>query len=248
MLLAHDIAGTGEPVALLHSAVGDRRMFTPQWQPLTDDGHQVVRVDFRGYGDTPAPTGPHNHADDVRDVLDQHGLSRVSIVGSSFGGRVATEFAARWPSRVSRLVLVCAAGRGVSPTPDVEEFWELEDELIQAGKLQDATELNVRTWVGPSADDATRQQVAVMQLHAFEVQVAGPDVDALEVEYDPAAITARTLVVTGAHDLTFFERIGDHLAATIPGADRVHLDWAAHLPSLEDPARFNPLLLDFLRD
>jgi 3-oxoadipate enol-lactonase len=62
-----------------------------------------------------------------------------------------------------------------------------------------------------------------------------------------AAITARTLVLSGDLDLPDFTGIGDELARRVPGASRVRLEWAGHLPSLEDPGRFNPLLLGFLR-
>jgi 3-oxoadipate enol-lactonase len=66
------------------------------------------------------------------------------------------------------------------------------------------------------------------------------------VDHDIAAITARTLVVAGAHDVDYFQIIAEHLARTIPGAQYVLLDWASHFPSLEDPTRLNPILLDFL--
>jgi 3-oxoadipate enol-lactonase len=246
MLLAHDIDGAGDSVALLHSSVGDRRMFAAQWEPLLAAGYRVLRVDFRGAGETPAPTGPHNHADDLRDVLDEYEISRVALVGSSFGGRVAQEFAARWPDRVSRLVLLCAARAGHPETPDISAFAEQESELIDAGDLAAAVALNVTTFLGPEADDATRDLVARMQLHNFEVQLAGPEVDSTEVDYDVAAITAPTLVVSGGHDLAYFNQIAEYLGQQIAAARVVRLDWAGHLPSLEDPARLNPVLLDFL--
>jgi pimeloyl-ACP methyl ester carboxylesterase len=118
--------------------------------------------------------------------------------------------------------------------------------LIEARDLAAAVALNVDTFVGPAADEATRELIAQMQRHAFEVQLNAKDVDAADVDYDIATITARTLVVAGAHDVDFFRETADHLAATIPGARLITLDRAGHLPSLEDPARLNPILLDFL--
>ena len=52
--------------------------------------------------------------------------------------------------------------------------------------------------------------------------------------------------MSGAHDLPTFGRIAVDLAQRLPGSRHVHLDWAGHLPSMEDPAALNPLLLDFL--
>src|SRR5215207_6322075 len=101
VVLTHDVAGSGPAVVLLHSSVCDRRMWDPQWRTLLDAGYQVVRCDFRGHGQSPAPTEPFNAADDVRELLDELGIERAAVVGASFGGRVAQEIAARWPARVT---------------------------------------------------------------------------------------------------------------------------------------------------
>lgn len=248
MLLLHDIDGPADApaVVLLHSSVCDRRMWQPQWAPLLGAGFRVVRVDFQGYGQTPAPAESYDNARDVLDVLDHRGLDRVSVVGASFGGRIGQELAARWPDRVSRLVLLCAAMVGHPSTADIEAFAGREDALLEAGELDEAVALNVRTFVGPDADGETRALVAQMQRHAFDVQLAGPDVEGSTVDYDVAAITAPTLVVSGGHDVDYFIEIAEVLAGRIPGARHTHLDWAGHLPSLENPRRLTPLLLDFL--
>ncbi|MBT2498427.1 alpha/beta fold hydrolase [Agromyces sp. ISL-38] len=247
MTLAHDVTGDGPAVLLLHSSVCDRRMWDLQWELLVDAGFRVIRPDFRGFGETPAPTSGYDEASDIRDLLDAHGIERAVVVGSSFGGRSAQEFASRWPSRVTGLFLLCAATRLLAPTEEVRAFGSEEDALLDNGDLDGAVALNVRTWVGPAATESTRELVARMQRHAFEVQLAAPDVAAERDEFDLDAVTAPTLVVSGAHDLDYFAQIAELLSERIAGAEHRELDWAGHLPSLEDPARFNPLLLHFLR-
>ncbi len=184
MTLAHDIAGDGPCVVLLHSSVCDRRMWDPQWGLLVDAGFRVIRPDFRGYGETPPPTSGYDEARDIRDLLDMLGIESTALVGSSFGGRVAQEFAARWPSRVTRLLLLCPATRLLEPSDDLRSFGAAEDALLEAGDIEGAVGLNVRTWVGPAADESTRELVARMQRHAFEVQLAAPDVAADREDFD----------------------------------------------------------------
>jgi 3-oxoadipate enol-lactonase len=246
MILAHDDDGDGPAVVLLHSSVCDRRMWQRQAEVLAAAGHRVIRPDFQGFGETPAPTGPYDEATDLRELLDALGVEPAVLVGSSMGGRVAQEFAARWPSRVTGLLLACSATRLLPPTPDVRAFGDEEDALLHAGDVEGAVDLNVRTWVGPAASMATRAAVAEMQRRAFEVQLAAGDVSADRADFDLGEITAPTLVVSGAHDLDYFGQVADLLAAQIVGARRIHLDWAGHLPSLEDPDRFDPLLLEFV--
>lgn len=248
-LVAHDLDGPADApvVVLLHSSVCDRRMWQPQWQLLCDAGFRVLRIDFRGFGDTPAPTAPLGNATDVLALLDAYGIERAALVGASFGGRVAQEVAARWPHRVDTLVLLCAARRGHPPTDAIMAFSDREDALLEAGDLGAAVVLNVDMFVGPRADTATRNAVAAMQRRAFEVQLAAADVESTETVPDLSAITARTLVVSGRLDVDYFTSIAQALAAEIPGARHLELDWAGHLPSLEDPAALNPILLDFLK-
>jgi pimeloyl-ACP methyl ester carboxylesterase len=154
--LSYDVAGTGPALVLLHSTVCDRRMWDPQWPVLADAGYRVVRCDFRGYGETPVPQGPYNDAEDVLELVGELGVGPVAVVGASYGGKVALEIAARWPQQVTALVLACAGMPGHEPTDALRGFWQREGELIEAGDIAGAVELNVATWLGPQASQATR--------------------------------------------------------------------------------------------
>ena len=247
MTLAYDLDGDGPAVVLLHSSVCDRRMWQRQSALLIEAGYRVLRPDFQGFGESPAPSQAYEEVSDVRALLDSLGIDRAVVVGSSMGGRVAQELAARWPSRVAGLLLVCSATRLLAPTADVRAFGAEEDAMLEAGDVEGAVELNVRTWVGPAATPETGEFIAAMQRRAFEVQLAAGDVAAERQDFDLADVTAPTLVVSGAHDLDYFGQIAALLAERIPAAESRELDWAGHLPNLEDPERFDPLLLQVVR-
>ncbi|MFJ2820197.1 alpha/beta fold hydrolase [Streptomyces toxytricini] len=248
-LPAHDTAGPadGPPLVLLHSSVCDRRMWQPQWEPLAAAGFRVVRMDFRTCGDSPPATAPYRDEDDVLALLDTLGIGRAALVGSSYGGRVALQVAALHPDRVSDLALLCPAVAGHVPGPALREVGDLEDALLEAGDIDGAVELMVRTWLGPSADDRTRDLVRVMQRRGFETALSAEgDHELPPREADLGAVTARTLAVGGAHDVADFRGIAASLLRRIPGARHVELPWAGHLPSLERPQETTALLLDFL--
>ncbi|MCM2579862.1 alpha/beta fold hydrolase [Streptomyces meridianus] len=259
MTLSHDVAGDGPAVLLLHSGVCDRRMWDPQWPALIAAGRRVIRCDLRGFGDTPAATHPYRDADDVLDLIDSLGVETTVLVGSSYGGEVALEIAARSPERITGLALLCPAVPGHEPGPELEGFAHREDELLEAGDIDGAVELNLGTWIGPDADDTTRQKVRAMQRHAFDVQLAagapdedapdeGDEADGTGFETALAAVKARCLVVSGAHDLQDFRRIAARIPELLPDARHLELDWAGHLPSLERPDETTALLLRFLED
>lgn len=259
MTLAHDYAhdadhdsapaGDRPALVLLHSGVCDRRMWDPQWPELVDSGYPVVRCDFRGFGRSPLPDRRHNDAEDVLDLLDSLGVERAVLIGSSYGGEVAVEIAARRPDRVAAMVLLCAGLPGHRPTDELREFGEREDELIEAGDVEGAVELNVDTWLGPDADEAVREQVRGMQRRAFEVQLAAPEgAGRNRVEVDLAAVEAPCLAVSGGRDLTDFRQIAARLPDLFADARHVELPWAGHLPGLERPAEVTALLTGFLRE
>ena len=244
MTLAHDIAGDGPAVLLLHSTVVDRRMWDPQIPALTTAGFRTVRCDLPGFGETPVPTGLYNDADSVLSLVD----GPFAMIGASGGGRVALEIAARFPDRVTALILLCTAMPGMTPGPGLRSFWDREEALLEAGDLDGAAEVNATHWLGPESTDETHDFVREMQRHVFDVQAGlTEEPPQLVHEFELKSITARTLLVTGAHDLPEFRTVADHLAGVIPGATRLELPWAGHLPSLERPDLLNPILLDFLR-
>lgn len=234
--LHHSVTGDGAPVFLLHAGVCDSRMWDPQRDDLARD-HTVITADLRGYGETPLEPGTsYSAAGDVLDLLDELKLASVAVVAASYGANVILQAASKAPERFSRLVLLSPPVDEVEPTPDLVEFAVEENRLLEAGDVEAATELNVRTWLGPDAGDAAREQVRTMQEHAFRVQLAaGDDIENEEYEVKPDAIRAPVRLITGAHDLAFFRKSAEYLVARLPDVQHTELDWAGHLPSLERP-------------
>jgi 3-oxoadipate enol-lactonase len=260
-MIAYDIAGTGPVLVLLHSTVADRRMWDPQWPVLADAGFRVVRCDFRGFGETPATLGPYSDADDVLAVLGELGAGTMALAGASYGGKVALQIAARFPERVTALALICAGMPGHEPTETLRDFWQREEALLEAGDVAGATELNVATFLGAEASEATREQVRLMQRHAFDVQLAaeqeaGPTGEAEAADgaeeaqeaVELGAVAAPSLIVSGARDLPDFRQIAARLAGLLPAARWTELRWAGHLPTLERPAELSELLATFFSE
>lgn len=248
MTLSHDVAGEGPTLLLLHSGVCDRRMWEPQWPALLEAGYRVIRCDFRGFGQTPVADHPYSDADDVAELLRHLGIERAALVGSSYGGQVAMELAARHPDMITALALLCSAAPGHVPSDALRSFAEREDALLEAGDIAGATELNVETWLGPEADDAVREHVGRMQRHAFDVQLAATEAFApTHAEVDLSLIKAPCLALSGGQDLPDFHDIATRLPQQLPDARHHELPWAGHLPNLERPAEVTDLLTRFLR-
>ncbi|MDX3002476.1 alpha/beta hydrolase [Kribbella solani] len=236
MTISHAAVGDGPDVLLVHAGVADARM----WAGLVDElkgDHRVITVDLRGYGETPLEVGAdYSDAGDLLALLDEVGAAAVTAVGASYGGYVVQQAASRAPERFARLVLLCAPTDNVEPDEDLRALWTAENELIEADDIAGATDLNVRNWIGPDADDDARELLRAMQQRAFEVQIAAGDVNNEEYAIEPEKITAPVRLITGGNDYRFFADSADYLAERLPNPERVHLPWAGHLPTLERPA------------
>src|SRR5947209_792367 len=117
--LAHDDAGSGPAVVLLHGHPFDRSVWRPQTVSLAA-GFRVIAPDLRGYGHSPATAGTVTMADlagDVWGLLDDLGITAVAAIGLSMGGLVAIEMALARPGGVWALGLVAST---VEPAGDDE--------------------------------------------------------------------------------------------------------------------------------
>jgi 3-oxoadipate enol-lactonase len=253
-----EVAGEGPALVLIHEGICDSRMWDPQWEAYTA-AHRVLRLDLRGFGRTPLEPGRFSNARDVIETLEGHGLGRAALVGVSLGGRVALEVAIARPELVSALVLVAPGLPGHAWSKELQAAWGEEEAALEAGDLDEAVEVNLRTWVdGPrrrpgDVDAAVRERVGEMQRRALELQVpVGEDAEEELLVPDLAErlgqVTAPTLVVVGDEDQPDMQAIADRLEREIPGARRASIANTAHVPSLERPREFDELVLGFLRE
>jgi pimeloyl-ACP methyl ester carboxylesterase len=236
-------------VVLIHAGICDSGMWDPQWRSQAGS-RRLLRLDLRGFGRSPLTPEPYSNARDVLDVMDAAGIERAAVVGASLGGSVALEVAVAAPERVSALVLACSGLPAHEWSPDVRDYWAVEEAAIERGDLEAAAEANVRFWIGP-ADAAVRAQVHAMQLRALELQVpVGEDDPEVPLVADLndrlGEIAVPALVVVGALDHPDIHAIAARLVAALPHATRAEIAAAAHLPSLERPAAFDAAVAPFL--
>jgi pimeloyl-ACP methyl ester carboxylesterase len=243
VMLAYDRAGPSgrNPIVLLHAGIADRRMWNPQWAPLTAE-RDTIRIDLPGFGESAAKPRVLDPVADVLAVLD--GVGPFALVGASYGAGVAVELALAAPARVTSLLLSAPGGSLIAEvTPGLRAFWDAENAALEAGDLGAAVLANLDTWV-PGADPAVREQVGVMQRRAFEITADWDDVEAVENDPLPrlGELAVPTTVLVGTNDLDAIQDTARRVAAAIGGARLIEWPGVTHLPSLERPAEFLALL------
>lgn len=223
-------------VVLVHSALGDSRLWDRQVAALRDD-HDVIAPDLPGWGTEPLPELPFSYVDHIAAYLP------AALVGNSFGGAIALRTALAHPGRVRRLVLIDSGLPAWDWTEEMRDYFAREEAAFEAGDLDGATEVNLEFWVAPEHHDEVRPQ----QRLALELQSAHEEPEVQWPEMAPlSSLELPVLVILGEDDKADFHKIAQHLAEEIPGAELVTVPGAGHLVGIDQPDVLNELLLEFL--
>ncbi|GAA3432236.1 alpha/beta fold hydrolase [Kutzneria kofuensis] len=241
-----DHGGTGPVVVLLHSFLMDGGMFAPQVAAFGDE-FRLIAIDERGHGKTPVD-GPFTYWDvahDVVDVLDELGIDRFAVVGTSQGGFVGLRLALLAPERVTALAVL-----GSSAAPEDPQVAEAYRGLGALWTTQGPTDqlLDMVATICVGTMDASAWRV---KLRALPYDLVTLLLEAL-VSRDGVVdrlgeISCPTLVLHGTADAAYPVERAEEIVAAVPKAEPLVLvEGGAHFLSLTDADAVNPSLREFL--
>ena len=113
--------GSGPALLLLHGLACDHTTWAPVIEALAQR-YTVIAPDLLGHGASDKPRADYTlggYANGMRDLLTVLNIDKVTVVGHSFGGGVAMQFAYQFPERTERMVLVASGGLGPEVTPAI---------------------------------------------------------------------------------------------------------------------------------
>lgn len=258
-------AGEGPVLLLLHGIAGSSETWLPAMRLLQRDS-TVIAPDFLGHGSSAKPPGDYslgNYAAGLRDFLDMIEIDRATVVGQSYGGGVALQFAYQFPERCERLVLVDAGGLGrevswllrlvtlpgaeyvlpalfLAPVRDWGN-WILSFFKDRGIRSERATEM----WrsFGSLTDPANR--AAFVRTMRAVIEPGGQSVSATDRLY--LAQEMPTLIVWGDRDAIIPVSHAYQTHEAMPHSRLEIMAGVGHFPHVEDPYRFVEILEDFLR-
>jgi pimeloyl-ACP methyl ester carboxylesterase len=256
-------SGEEDPVVLVHGLGGQWQNWLENIPRLAVD-RRVVAMDLPGFGLTPMPEDEEitisGYGRCVNALCDKLGLGGIDLVGNSMGGYVAAEVAIQFPERVSRLVLVSAAGISSAET--------LQAPILTFGRIATAIATNsAARHRRLAARPLTRHvSLALVARHprllkadlAYEGFFKGAGKpgfdDALRASLDYdfrdrlPEVKVPTLIVWGERDSIIPVRDADEFERLIEDSRKIVMKDTGHIPMAERPTAFNDVLLEFLAE
>jgi 3-oxoadipate enol-lactonase len=244
--------GSGPAVVMLHCLGVDHHVWDDAAAALGPD-FKVMRYDFPGHGTTSVPSSAYDIEDlsaQLRELLQQQGVKRASVVGISLGGLVAQHFAATNPEMVDKVVLVDTTPRYTDAS---RAMWAERAATARGKGVAAMTEHLLTVWF--TSDFVKGNPPAVRYVRERFAKVAGEGY-ALACETLARAdlreltptIKAPTLVVCGTEDIPDFQEAARWMAKAIPNARLEWLSPARHASPLEQPEAFGKMLRSFLTE
>lgn len=248
-----------QPIVLLHGTSASLHTWDG-WVDALKGQHRVIRVDLPGFGLTgPTPDGDYRLTTYVRfvaELMDKLGVKQAVVAGNSFGGNVAWKLAVDHPARVSRLVLVDAAGY-----PSQAQSMPIGFRIAQIPALRPVinnvlprgmVESSVRNVYG-HPDKVTPELVD----RYYELTLRAGNRAALGQRFSQSPggqfaqeitlIKQPTLILWGGQDRLIPPDNADHFQKDIVGSRVVVFDDLGHVPHEEDPARTVQAVQTFLK-
>jgi pimeloyl-ACP methyl ester carboxylesterase len=252
--LYYEEHGRGEPLVLVPGFGAGLWIWYRQVEDFARRFRTVV-FDPRGVARSHAPDAPftmRDLAEDLAALLEELKVERAHVLGASFGGFVAQEFALAHPERTRSLVLCCTSYGGAGHVPPAPETLaaiastkglntqeRVRENLLLAFSLRFVAEQSeeVERVVGLRAESDVSEHAYLRQLQAAVAFDAAARVGGIEVP---------TLVITGDADRIVPHENSFKLAAAIPGSTLRVIEGGSHAFFIEQADEFNRAVVEFI--
>src|SRR5215813_6262758 len=241
------VQGKGEPtLVFIHCWSCDRHLWDNQ-VPVFAKDHRVVTIDLPGHGESGQGRKSwtiESFADDVNIVITKLKLKQVVLVGSSMGGPIAVEATRRLPDRVVAIVPVDTL-HNVETKVDPAQLDQILKQL-RADYKKAATGFMNQFFFSSTTPVAVKNRII------SEVTSRPPELNIAILQgilaYNSAPALREVKVPIRAINADLTPTNLEVNRKYAPQFDAVIIKGSGHYPMLEDPARFNALLGDILRN
>lgn len=243
----YSVHGKGDPALIFIHCWACNRNFWENQVAEFSKTNRVVTIDLPGHGQSGQGRKSwsiESYGEDVKTVVSKLDLKRVVLVGSSMGGSIALEATKRMPDRVVAIVPVDTLHNVESKVPP--EQLDAVFKQMQADFKTAITGLLNQFFFSPTTPAAVKERI-INEAVSRQPEVALPILRAI-FSYDAAAALREVKVPIRAINADGTPTNVEINRKYAPQFDALIIKGTGHYPMLEDPARFNQMLADILRN
>ena len=253
----YEIAGSGRPIVMIHAGVADSRQWNNEFHSFAAR-YQVIRYDMRGYGKSEPVEGDFSHLQDLTALLDHINVNQpLILIGCSMGGGLALDYALAQPTKVRALIMVDAAPTGLEIDVPIPAKFKLVEEAYSTGDLDLVAEIETQIWFdGDRTPDDVDQDMRELAYKMNRIALTHQSKQLgkrLSNTKTPAVerlneLNVPVLAVLGADDIPYMHAAADYMVREISSVRKETIENAAHLPNMDQPDKFQHIVMDFLED
>lgn len=253
--------GEGTPVVLIHGYPLSDASWEYQYHALLKEGHRVIGITLRGFGQSDKPYGKYDYdqfADDIKSVLDQLDIKDATIGGHSMGGAIALHYIAKFDgAHVNKLALFSAAAPCHTKKEDYPYPLFTKEEISK--------------WVELNNNDRPALLAAVGEKFTLSATSLSPGIGAwlggIEMQSSPYAmeqalialrdedlrgdlpkIKIPTLILHAKEDKIVAFALAEQMNKAIAGSRLVPFDKSGHASFIEEKDKFNAEFIKFIKE
>ena len=258
--------GQGPALLLLHGLGCDHTTWSPVIHDLARH-FTVIAPDLLGHGVSAKPRADYSvggYANGMRDLLTVLNIDKVTVVGHSFGGGIAMQFAYQFPERTERMILVAPGGlgpevsrfiraitlpgfhqaMGVATLPGIRHAGKAGLRALSRSGVIAARDLAEVAEIYESFKDP-RARAAIRHVVRAVVDMRGQIITMVDRAYLTQAMPM--LVVWGTDDMVIPSKHAENVARIAPGAVVEVLPNSGHFPHKDHPDRFVKIVQTFVK-
>jgi pimeloyl-ACP methyl ester carboxylesterase len=231
-IVHYEVLGRGRPIIFLHGWVGSWRYWISSMQ-VASTSFRAYGLDFWGFGES-ARESKYYSIDEQTNLLnrflDEMGIGKVALVGHSLGALVGFNFCARWPQSVDRMIAV-----------NCPLYYDSINPRLRTSSLQDLV-----NWLGNKTPESTAALADAVKAdpQAVTDSISSFQTNGLFGKMRQTQIPC--LFVHGQNDPAIPAPPADSSINLPHMMHHVVLEGSGHFPMIDESARFNRLMTDFL--
>jgi pimeloyl-ACP methyl ester carboxylesterase len=254
--------GTGFPIVLMHGTAASLHTYDAWTKQLSKD-YRVIRLDLPAFG----LTGPNKNAEYsiesytkfLSQFLEKIKVAKFYLAGNSLGGNIAWNYAAEYPEKVRKLILIDASGLPTF-TPQPSIFKMAKTPILNSLFLYITPRFIIRKNIEQVyANKLKVTDALVTRYHKMSLRTGNRKafIDRAKTDFNVAekvnlvklkSVKTTTLLIWGAKDTWIPLGNGKRMDSMLPNSKLVILENSGHVPMEESPKESLEFLKSFLNE